>query len=316
MILRTRLHILNLIIFVMKSVTDSNNMNIIWVTCYQTTFKASHGEKHVEINENQEFNEQGYYLYTQYRNFAKGRHIGKEGYVKHCLYYIRCDTDGKVHVSKIACKDSVRELYLEHESCSVTAATPRLTTFHFHWQQNFWRRAKNKNDDQCWVSGLFNMPLICQPNWFTNKRVLEQPLNTMKRNGPRSATLSHVHVLRTSPKQIWRQQNKLQMWTINPCYDVTSDPVAEGSFIYSTSTVFTYKNFHSCVFRLFMGNKHKGFVTDVPQFDVCEMFMLFFTGFLWELQTSPSCVKVGDIFLLLLSSLYTASHKEYWSSVW
>ena len=83
---------------------------------------------------------------------------------------------------------------------------------------------------------------------------------------------------------------------INPCYDVTSDPVAEGSFIYSTSTVFTYKNFHSSVFRLFMGNKHKGFVIDVPQFHVCEMFTSFFTGFLWELLTSSYYKEDWDVF--------------------
>lgn len=64
----------------------------------------------------------------------------------------------------------------------------------FYSQQKFWRVAKNKNDDQWWVSKLFNMPLICQANWFTYKQVSEQPLNTMKRNGPRSANISKTNM--------------------------------------------------------------------------------------------------------------------------
>lgn len=38
------------------------------------------------------------------------------------------------------------------------------------------------------------------------------------------------------------------MPTINPCYSVAGDPVVEGNFIYSTLTVFTYKNSYSSIF--------------------------------------------------------------------
>lgn len=112
--------------------------------------------------------------------------------------------------------------------------------------------------------GRFNMPLICQPNRFTYKAI--------KHNEAKWATL-YEHL----QNEYDDNGINLQPWSINPCYNVTGDPVVEGDFIYSTRTVFTYKNFYSSVFSNFYG-KHTQRVMDVPHFDVFGMFTLVFIG--------------------------------------